>query len=75
VLFHRVDAQSDNFDVAFLKLALKLGHVAEFGGADRREVFGVGEQDSPRLAKPVMELDPALRGFRLEIRGAIANAK
>src|SRR5215468_11578932 len=35
----RVDGKPDNFNVAPVKLGLELGHVAELGGAYRREVL------------------------------------
>ena len=49
-------------------------HVAEFGGADGREVFGVREQDGPAVADPVVKVDCALRGFGGEIGGRVVDA-
>ena len=51
----RIDRQTDDLDAALVELRLDLGHVAEFGGAYRREVLRVGEQYGPGIADPVVE--------------------
>ena len=68
-----IDRQSDDLHVSAVELWLNPGHIAEFGRADRGEVFRVGEQDDPGVTNPVMKADPPLSGFRLEIRCCIAN--
>src|SRR6266403_4337279 len=65
---HRVDTEADHFGVAFGKLGLKAGHVAELSGAHRREVLRVREQDCPTIADPLVKLNGALRGLGREIR-------
>ena len=54
VVADRIDAQPDDLGVAALELRQQPGHVAEFGGADRREILRVREQDRPS-PDPVME--------------------
>ena len=75
VLLDRVDAEADDLDVALVELGLELGHVAELGRADRREVLGVREQDAPGVAEPLVEADVAFGGFGLEVGGGVADAK
>jgi hypothetical protein len=75
VVLHRIDAEADDLGVALLELGLQLRHVAELGGADGREVLGVGEQDGPSVADPLMEVDPAFRGLRREVRRLVAYAQ
>ena len=53
--------------VALGEFGLQTGHVAEFGGADGREVLGMGEQNRPAVADPLVEIDCALRGLDCEI--------
>src|SRR6266542_5639511 len=69
----RIDRQSHNFNVSALELWFNLGHVAEFGRADRGEVLRVREQNGPGVSNPVMEADSAFGGFCFKIRCCIAN--
>ena len=73
VAAHRVDAQSDDLGVALGEFRLQPGHVAEFGGAHRGEVLGMGKQDGPAVADPFVKVDRALRGFGGEVRGCVVN--
>jgi hypothetical protein len=73
MLVDGVDRQSDDFHVAPVELRLDLGHVAELGGAHRREILGVREQHSPGVADPVVKADPAFGGRRFEIRRGIVD--
>ena len=57
---YRVHAQADDLGVALFKFRLQSGHVAQFGGADGREILGVGEQHGPAVAHPFVEIDCAL---------------
>jgi hypothetical protein len=70
-----VDRQADDLHAALVELRLDLGHVAELGGADRGEVLGVGEQDPPGFAEPVVEADRPFARLRLEVRSGIANGQ
>jgi hypothetical protein len=63
VVVERVDGEPDDLHVAAVEVRLDLRHVAELGGADRREVARVREQDRPRVADPVVEADPDLGGL------------
>ena len=52
-----------------LELGLELGEIAEFGGAHRREVLGVGEQHAPAVAEPFVEADRPLVESAFEVGG------
>src|SRR5215510_11176637 len=71
----RVDGQADDLHAALVELGLDLGHVAEFGGADRREVLGMREQHRPFVADPLVEADLAFGGFRFEIRRSVVDSE
>ena len=66
-LDHIIDAQTHHLAVALGKLGLQPGHVAQLRGADRREVFRMGEQDGPAIPYPLVEVDRALRRFGREV--------
>ena len=68
-LLDRVDRETDDLDATLVELRLDLGHVAELGRADRREVLRVREQHAPGIADPVVKLDFSFGGLGLEIRG------
>ena len=63
----RVDTEADDLAVAFFELRLEAGHVAELGRADRGEVLGMGKQNRPSIADPIVERDSAFRRLRSEI--------
>src|SRR4029450_13986872 len=44
-----VDRETDDLDVAALEFRLEFGHVAELGRADRGEVLGMREENSPTI--------------------------
>ena len=71
----RVDAESDQLGVALGELGLDLGHVAKLGGADRGEVLGMGEQDRPLVADPLVEIDRSLRRLSREVGRGVVDAK
>ena len=75
VAAHRVHAQPDDLAVALGEFRLQPGHVAEFGGAHRREVFGMRKQDGPAVADPFVKVDRALRGFGGEIGRGVVDAR
>ena len=74
VIGYRVDAQSNDLCISFGELGLKAGHVAEFGGADGREVFGVRKEDRPAVTDPLVEVDLALCGLGGEVRCFVVNS-
>ena len=47
----------------------------EFGGANRREILGMTEQNRPAIADPVVKADRTLAGFGGEIRNRIIDAQ
>jgi hypothetical protein len=74
VLRDGVDAQADDLCVALGEFRLQLGHGAEFGGADGREIFGMRKQNRPAVADPFVEVNLALRGFGGEVGCNVIDA-
>src|SRR5690606_29029623 len=70
---HRVHGQGNGLDVALGKFVSELGGEAQLRGADRGEVSGVGKQDSPAVAQPLVETNAACAGFLLEVGGDVAK--
>ena len=62
VLVDGIDAQAHQLDAALVEFRLQLCESAELGGAHRREVLRVREQERPAVADPVVELDFSLGG-------------
>src|SRR5262249_37324049 len=75
VIADGVDADADDLDTALVELRLDLGHLAELGGAHRREVLGVREKHGPRVADPVVKANASLGGLGLEVGRRGADAK
>src|SRR5207244_9076105 len=75
VVAGRVHRQADDLDPAAVELRLDLGHVAEFGRADRGEILGVREQHRPRIADPLVKADPALGRLSLEVWGGVSDGQ
>src|SRR3989440_1421945 len=71
---HGVGAQPEDFGVAPVELRLEAGHVTELGGAHRREVLGVREQDRPLVAEPLVKMNRALGRFGGEVGRFVTNA-
>ena len=64
---NRVNAQSYNFGVSLGKFGLEAGHVAEFGGADGREIFWMGKQNCIAISDPLVKADRALGSFSSKV--------
>src|SRR5262249_45939683 len=47
----------------------------QFGGADRREILGMGEEQAPAIAEPLMKADRPLSRLGFEVRGGIAESE
>jgi len=73
VLVGRIDGQPDDLHVPAVEFRLDLRHVAELGRADGSEVLRMREENRPRVADPVVELDPAVRRVGLEVRCRISE--
>ena len=58
VVLDRIDRESDQLGIALGEFRLDLGHVAELGRADRREILGMRKQDRPLVADPLMVISP-----------------
>src|SRR6266850_381230 len=67
VRISRVHAQSDHFHVALIKFRFQPRSFAQFSRADRSEVFGVGKQNCPTVAKPLMKTDWPFGGFSVKV--------
>ena len=77
--FERSDS-SEHFlqiemDLHLDEFRLQTGHVTEFGCADRREILGVGKQDGPVIADPLMQRDGALVGLDGQVGDRVIDAK
>ena len=72
VRIHRVYAQSENLDVAFIKFTFQIGHPAQFCSTNRGVVFGMGKQNPPAIAQVFMKLNRSFSGFCREIRRGIS---
>src|SRR5262249_45750575 len=62
------DAEPDDLGVALFELRLQPSHVSEFGGAYRSEILGMGKQNGPAIANPLMEVDRPFRSLCREVR-------
>jgi hypothetical protein len=71
----RIDREPDDLHVALIEFRLYPRHVAEFGGAHRREILRVRKQNAPGIAEPVVKTDRALRRVGLKIGSGIAQAQ
>ena len=69
----RINGETDDLDVAPVELGLNLRHVPELGRAHGREILRMREQDRPRIADPVVEMDLSFRGLGLEVRSRFPN--
>jgi len=65
--FEGIGRKADDLDTTLVKLGLLARYLAELGGADGGEVGRVGEEDGPRGADPLVELDRALRRLSLKV--------
>ncbi len=69
----RVDTHTDELGVAFGELVLAMSEVTELGGAHRREVGRMGEQELPAVAEVLVQAEPSLGRLCGEVRGGVAN--
>jgi len=75
VVSDRIDREAYDLDIALVEFRFEARHGAELGGADRREVLRMGEQDGPRIPDPVMKANVAFSRVCCKIPGGIANLK
>ena len=71
----RVDREAEDLHVALVELGLDLRHVTELGGADRREILGMGKQHGPIIADPLVKLNFAARRLCCEIRSSVIDSQ
>lgn len=70
-----VGRETNGLDVALSPLGTKLGHGTELGGADGSVILGVGEEDGPVIANPLVEVDGTGGGLSLEVGGNRAQTE
>jgi hypothetical protein len=70
-----IDTQTDDLHVALVELRLHPGHLAKFGGADRREILRVGKQRGSAVAQPFIKPYFAICGFGFEVRRIASDGK
>jgi len=64
-----VGAQANQLDTALREFWFELSKSSQFSGANRGVILGMREENHPVVADEVMEVDWALGGLRLEVRG------
>ena len=70
-----VGRETNELCAALGELRLELGECTELGGADGGVVLGVGEENDPVVADELVEVDGALGGLGLEVRGSAAQTE
>ena len=73
--FYRVDGQANELGIALREFWFDLRHVAQLGRAHGREIFGMRKQNRPFVADPLVKIDGALSGLRLEVRRDVIDSK
>jgi len=69
VLLEAIGRETDELHATISKVLGTTSDFTKLGGADGGKVIGMGEEDSPRVTDPFVELDWAGSGLSLEIRG------
>jgi len=69
-----IDADADRLAVAFVELRLEPGHVSEFGGAHRGEIFRVRKHYCPAVANPLVKADWPLGRIGRKIRRLVIDS-
>jgi hypothetical protein len=69
-----VDTESNNFTISHVKFRLEQGHIAQFGGAHRSEIFRMRKHDGPAVADPLVKVNFTLCGHRSKIWCLVINA-
>ena len=70
-----ISRETNQFDTALGELRLVSGQRRKLGRAYRRVVFRMGEQDSPVVANPLVEVDHTYSRRCLEIRSRRPQAE
>lgn len=70
-----VCGESDELCAALGELGLELRECAQLGGADGCVVLRMREEDHPLVADELVEVDGALGGLGLEVRGGAAQTE
>jgi hypothetical protein len=73
VIGHRINAQTDDLAVPLGELRLETRHVAQFGGANRREILWMRKQNGPPVANPFMKVDGPLRRLGSKIGSFLSD--
>lgn len=72
VLIKSIGGNTNNLDVALLKIGSTSGDFTKLSGTNRGEISGVREKYSPGVANPVMEFDRTSGGLSLEVGGNVS---
>ncbi len=75
MIVHRVHRQAQHLDAALVEFRFQLGDRAQLGGADRREILGMGEEQHPAIAGPVIEVQLAFGGVGGEVGGGFVDGQ
>jgi hypothetical protein len=67
--------QTNELDTTSSELGLELGESTELSGTDGSEVIGVGEEDGPLVTDELVEVDRAVGGVGIEVRGSRAQTE
>lgn len=73
-MFHTT-YQTNELDTASSELGLELGKSTELSSTDGSEVIGVREEDGPLVTDELVEVDRAVGGVGIEIRGSRAQTE
>jgi hypothetical protein len=74
VVLDGIDREADDLGSALGELPFEASHGAELGGADGSKVLGVGEEDCPVIADPLVELDGAVGGVSSKVGGFVVDS-
>jgi hypothetical protein len=75
VVGNRIDAEAHHLCSALGKLLFQAGDGSQFCGANGRDILGVGEEYSPTVANPLMELDRTLGSLSRDVGSNIVDAQ
>jgi hypothetical protein len=74
-MWAHITYQANELDTTSSELGLELGESTELSGTDGSEVIGVGEEDGPLVADELVEVDRAVGGVGIEVRGSRAQTE
>ena len=75
MLFCRIGRKAKRLYIALFKFARELCGAAHFGGADRRKIGRMAEEEAQLIASPLVKADRAILRFGLKVGGDVANVE